>query len=70
MSINDYLIIIIPAVLLQLGLIIFSLKDLAQRKEFKYLPRLAWIIIIIFINIIGPLCYLALGRSYDHPEST
>lgn len=66
MSTIDFLIVLVPVVLLQTGLMIFSLKDLAGRRNTRYLPRLAWVFIIIFINILGPICYLALGRTdYD-----
>jgi hypothetical protein len=53
-----------PLIALQFGLIIFCLYKLCKDKV-KYLPKWAWALIIVFINIFGPIIYLLIGRERD-----
>lgn len=61
-TISDYLPYLIPVLLLQLGLAIFCLVDLARRNRTKG-PKWMWAIIIIFGELLGPLAYLLIGRE-------
>jgi len=61
-TIMDYLPFLIPVLLLQLGLAIFCLVDLARREKTKG-PKWMWAIIIIFGQLAGPLVYLLIGRE-------
>jgi DMSO reductase anchor subunit len=61
-TISDYLPLLIPVVLLQLGLAIFCLVDLARRNKTRG-PKWMWAIIIIFGELVGPLVYLLIGRE-------
>ncbi len=54
-----------PLVLLQLLLMIWALIDLNRRREVKALPKWAWVLIIIFINLFGPVIYFAAGRGEE-----
>mgnify|MGYP001561419624 FL=1 len=53
---------LIPILVLQLGLMIFALVDLARRERTKG-PKWAWALVIIFINLIGPIIYFVAGRE-------
>jgi hypothetical protein len=57
--------LLIPVIILQLGLMIFALIDLARRETVKHLPKYGWALVIIFVNMIGPIIYLLIGRSED-----
>jgi hypothetical protein len=61
-TIADYLPFLIPVLLLQLGLAIFCLVDLARRNKTRG-PKWLWAIIIIFGELFGPLVYLLIGRG-------
>jgi len=61
-TLSDYLPFLIPVLLLQLGLAIFCLIDLARRNRTKG-PKWMWAIIIIFGELVGPLVYLLIGRE-------
>ncbi len=61
-TIADYLPFLIPVLLLQLGLAIFCLVDLARRNKTRG-PKWLWAIIIIFGELFGPLVYLLIGRE-------
>ncbi len=53
-----------PLILFQLVLMTWALVDLARRRETRYLPKVAWVFIIIFINAgIGAIAYFIVGRG-------
>jgi hypothetical protein len=54
--------LLIPLLLLQLGLQIFSLIDLVRRERTKG-PKWMWAIIIIFGELLGSIVYLLFGRE-------
>jgi len=41
----------------------------AKKNEVRNLPKLAWIVICLFVPIIGGLLYLVLGRPIGGPRS-
>jgi uncharacterized membrane protein YhaH (DUF805 family) len=54
--------LVIPLVLLELALLIVAIVDLIRRKRTKG-PKWAWALVIVLINIIGPIVYLLFGRE-------
>jgi hypothetical protein len=54
----------IPLIIIEYGLMIFALVQ-AVRNEVSYLPRWAWILIIVLVNIIGPVVFLIAGRKKE-----
>lgn len=60
--IAKYLPLIIPLVLVQLGLMIYCLIDLAKREKTKG-PKWLWAIVVILGELIGPVIYLLFGRD-------
>jgi len=61
-NISKFIPLIIPIVLLQLGLMVFALVDLAKRERTKG-PKWMWIIIIVLGELIGPIVYFVVGRE-------
>lgn len=59
---TKYLPLIIPLVLIDLGLIIYSLVDLARREKTKG-PKWVWALVILFVSTFGPIIYLLFGRD-------
>ena len=55
---------LIPIILLQLALIVVALFDLSRRPKVNG-PRWLWVILIIFINFIGPVAYFLIGRQEE-----
>jgi hypothetical protein len=41
---------------------IFALLDLSRRRETRG-PKWVWALVIIFVNIIGPIVYFVIGRG-------
>jgi len=57
-DITNIILLLLPLIMLQMGLMIYALIKAIKQTNFKYLSKLGWIIIIIVINIIGPVLYL------------
>lgn len=63
-GLSEYLPLLIPLVLIQIGLLTFALLDLVKRPEETLNgSKVMWILIIALLNIIGPILYFILGRK-------
>jgi Phospholipase_D-nuclease N-terminal len=62
-SITEFLPYLIPVILLEWVLMIIALVDLIRREKTRWLPKWVWAIIVVFIQIFGPIAYLILGRE-------
>jgi hypothetical protein len=51
-----------PLIAIQVGLMIFALLDLSRRSVTRG-PKWVWALVIIFINLIGPIVYFVIGRD-------
>jgi hypothetical protein len=61
---TQILLLLLPVVIIQLGLIIFALRDLLRAdRRVKGDSKLMWGIIIVIFGIIGPVLYLLVGRE-------
>ena len=58
----DMLPFLIPLVILGIALLVIALVDLVKREHVTGGNKVVWVLIIIFINIIGPIIYLLFGR--------
>lgn len=56
--------IIAPLIAIQVGLALFCLYRLTKDKV-RFLPKWGWVLIVLFINTIGPVIYLIAGRERD-----
>lgn len=54
--------LLVPIIIIQLGLIIAALIDLARRPRTRG-PKWLWVVIILFVNFIGPIIYFLIGRE-------
>jgi hypothetical protein len=56
--------ILLPLVLIELGLVLFSLVDLF-RPERRVVgnSKVVWALIIVLVGTIGPIVYLLAGRK-------
>jgi hypothetical protein len=59
----QYLPFLIPAFIIQLVLMITALVHILRHKTYKHGNRVLWIIVVVIVNIIGPILYFVLGRS-------
>lgn len=56
--------LVAPILILQIILIVVALIDLTRVPATNG-PKWLWAVIIIFINIIGPILYFVLGRRAE-----
>jgi len=61
---STLLLLLIPIILIQLGLLIWGLYDLTRpNRKVRGDSKVLWGIVIIFINILGPIVYFLFGRE-------
>jgi hypothetical protein len=53
---------LVPIVLLEVALLVIALLDLIRREQTRG-PKWAWVLVVVLINIIGPIAYLLFGRE-------
>lgn len=56
--------LIIPAILLYLALLLTAIIDLTKNWNTRKNP-IIWLIVIIVINIFGPIAYFIFGRKEE-----
>ena len=56
--------VLIPIFLIELGLMIYCIVDLVKREKTNG-PKWVWVLVIVLVNIIGPVIYLIVGRKDD-----
>lgn len=61
----DNLPLLLPLILLELVLIITALVHVLRHPHYRFGNRILWVIIVVVIQIIGPVIYFAFGRSDD-----
>ena len=65
-AMNDsaLLLLLTPIIVIQLGLIVFALRDLLRpERKVKGDSKLMWGIIICVVGMIGPIVYFVVGRD-------
>lgn len=64
MELSEFLALLIPLVLIQITLLGLALWDLLKsERRVKGGNKLVWAIVIVFVNLIGPLVYFFAGRE-------
>lgn len=64
-TIIEYLPIILPLFILQLILLVIAIRHLISNENISKENKIIWALVIIFVNIIGPIIYLVFGRKDD-----
>ncbi len=54
---------LIPLFIIQVALMVIALVDLVKRERVRGGNKVVWVLVIILINIIGPIIYLLAGRE-------
>ena len=61
---GQILALLAPIVVIQLGLMIAALYDLEKEdRRVRGGSKLVWVLIIVFLNLFGPLAYFFVGRE-------
>ncbi|PKO13501.1 MAG: transcriptional regulator [Chloroflexi bacterium HGW-Chloroflexi-10] len=59
-----YLPLLIPLFVIQIGLMIAAIVDLVKREKTRG-PKWMWALIVVFVNMIGPIVYFVVGREEE-----
>jgi hypothetical protein len=54
---------LIPVFLLEIGLMVWALVDISKRERVKGNNKVVWILVVVLINLIGPIVYFLFGRE-------
>jgi hypothetical protein len=63
--ITDYIAVILPLIILQLILLVTAIVHLVKNDRLSQSNKIIWALVIVFVNIIGPIIYLIFGRKED-----
>ena len=61
-EIKPYIPLLIPILIIQLGLMLVAILDLIKREKTRG-PKRVWVLVILFVNFIGPIIYFVAGRE-------
>ena len=61
-KIIPYIPLLVPIIVIQLGLMAWALLDLYRQPATRG-PKWVWVLVIVLVNLIGPLVYFAAGRE-------
>jgi hypothetical protein len=62
-NLMQYLPFLIPVLLIQLGLLIAALLHILRHNTYRSGNRVLWLIVVIVVNIIGPILYFVIGKG-------
>jgi hypothetical protein len=63
MTETQILLLVLPIVVVEIGLILFALRDLLRpERRVRGDSKLMWGLLIVFISLLGPILYLTVGR--------
>lgn len=60
---KEYLPVLIPIIILEIILMITALRSILNQEKFKFGNKTLWILIVVLIQIIGPILYFITGRE-------
>jgi hypothetical protein len=67
-ELKDLIVYLIPIVVIQLGLQIFCIVNIA-RKGVRNLNKVMWIIIVVVFELLGAIAFLLFGkRGWDNDK--
>ena len=64
LELGQLLPLLIPVLLIQLALVAVALFDLWKRPQTRG-PKWLWLLIILLVNILGPIAYFVWGRGEE-----
>lgn len=63
-NITEFLPFLIPLIIVEFGLLAYTLYHILTHKQYKRGNRTLWIVVtIVGMNFVGPILYFLLGRE-------
>lgn len=64
MQLNDFLPFLIPLIIVQFGLLIYTIRHILTHENYKRGNRATWLVVaIVGMQFIGPILYFLLGKE-------
>ena len=60
---------LIPLFIIQVALMVIALIDLVKRERVRGGNKVIWAVVIVLVNVIGPIIYLFAGRQENNIAS-
>lgn len=60
---SDYLPFLIPLVVAQFGLAIFSVIHVLKHPQYRFGNKALWVVVVLVFQFIGPAVYFLFGRG-------
>lgn len=64
-EIMEYLPFLMPIIIIELILMLTALIHVLKHKNYRFGNRVIWIIIVVCLQIIGPILYFTIGRGEE-----
>ena len=64
-EIMEYLPFLIPILIIELALAITALVHVLRHPNYRFGNKAVWIIVVLLIQIIGPVVYFVFGRGEE-----
>lgn len=62
---TEYLPFLIPLILIELVLALTAFIHVLRHPHYKFGNKPIWIVVVLFVQIIGPVIYFILGRGEE-----
>jgi len=62
---KEYFPFLIPLIILQIVLSITALIHVLRHPRYRFVNKVMWVLVVLFIQFIGPALYFALGRGEE-----
>lgn len=63
MTDTQIVLLVLPILIIEIGLILFALRDLLRpERRVRGESKLIWGLLILFVGLLGPILYLTVGR--------
>lgn len=59
----EYLPVLLPVIIIELALALIALIHVLRHPNYKVGNKGIWIIVVLFIQFIGPIAYFVFGRE-------
>lgn len=61
----EFLPFLIPIILIELALMLTALIHVLRHRNYRFGNRAIWIIVVVCLQIIGPILYFTIGRGEE-----
>jgi len=61
----EYLPFLVPILLIELILMVTALIHVLKHKNYRFGNRILWVILVVAVQIIGPILYFTVGRGEE-----